>query len=327
MPEYKWDDENLSYWQKRIREFQLRQEQSDVNVNMALEKLYKRYSQSIQEQIDGFYGRYAKREGISKTDAMKRASEIDIRQYEDKAERYVREKDFTEKANEEMKLYNLKMKVSRLELLKANINLELLALGSEEERQLYKRKWETYLEETKRQAGILGESLPTAEDIQFQFSKVVYKSYYKADFSESIWERIDDLRRYLDNHLIQLVNQGKSPRVLGAALEKKFNVSQFNALRLAVTEMGFVQAESQKHRYTHNGVEMFDLAIEKGACPDCQAIHKRGPYPVSELEPGTNAPMVHPFCRCSTVPVVDRTRLDEMFKLYEEGRYEDVLNL
>ena len=59
-------------------------------------------------------------------EAKKRVSELDIKAYERKAEKYVRDKDFSEETNAEMRLYNATMKINRLEMLKANIGLELV---------------------------------------------------------------------------------------------------------------------------------------------------------------------------------------------------------
>ena len=49
------------------------------------------------------------------------------------------EKNFSKQANDEMRLYNLTMKVNRLELLKAQIGLELVA-GFDELQQLFDEK-------------------------------------------------------------------------------------------------------------------------------------------------------------------------------------------
>ena len=80
---------------------------------------------AAQKEIDAFYGRYADKEQITLAEAKRRVSKLDIAAYQRKAKRYVADKDFSKQANEEMRLYNLTMKVNRLEMLKANIGLEL----------------------------------------------------------------------------------------------------------------------------------------------------------------------------------------------------------
>ena len=71
-----------------------------------------------------FNAKYATKEGISLAEAKRRVSKLDIEEYGRKAAKYVKEKDFSDQANEEMRLYNATMKINRLELLKANIGLE-----------------------------------------------------------------------------------------------------------------------------------------------------------------------------------------------------------
>ena len=57
-----------------------------------------------------------KKEGITMAEAKKRADKLDIDAYARKAKKYVAKKDFSDEANEEMRIYNLTMKVNRLEL-------------------------------------------------------------------------------------------------------------------------------------------------------------------------------------------------------------------
>ena len=78
----------------------------------------------IQKEIDSFYAKYASKEGITIAEAKKRASKLDMEEFSRKAKKYVEEKNFSKQANDEMRLYNLTMKVNRLELLKAQIGLE-----------------------------------------------------------------------------------------------------------------------------------------------------------------------------------------------------------
>lgn len=70
----------------------------------------------INKEINGFYTKYAAKEGITMAEAKKRVSKLDIAAYERKAKKYVETKDFSNRANEEMRTYNLTMKVNRLEL-------------------------------------------------------------------------------------------------------------------------------------------------------------------------------------------------------------------
>lgn len=87
-----------------------------------MEQIYSDMLYSVQRETNAFYGKYAAKEGITLAEAKKRVSKLDIEAYERKAKRYVRDKDFSPQSNEEMRLYNLTMKVNRLEMLKSVLN-------------------------------------------------------------------------------------------------------------------------------------------------------------------------------------------------------------
>ena len=147
------------YWKKRETVQQRKNIRDDAAYQKQIAEIHQNMLDEIQKEINGFYVRYAKKEGITIAEAKKRASKLDIEEYARKAKKYVAEKDFSDKANEEMRLYNLTMKVNRLELLKAKIGLELVSGFDELEKLLGEKLTEKTLEELERQAGILGKSI------------------------------------------------------------------------------------------------------------------------------------------------------------------------
>ena len=172
------------YWQKREAENLKHCVREEKEFDKRLNQIYANMLESCQNEINAFYGRYASKEGISVAEAKKRVSKLDIERYERKAKRYVKEKDFSAQANEEMRLYNLAMKVNRLEMLKANIGLELIA-GHEEMQKFMEEILQGRTEdELKRQAGILGESVKNNAKTA---NTIVNASFHNAKFNDRIW--------------------------------------------------------------------------------------------------------------------------------------------
>ena len=114
------------YWAKREEEALRHYIKDEKEYDKQIEQIYRNMMESIQSEINAFYGRYASKEGITLAEAKKRVTQLDIAAYERKAERYVKNKDFSQRANEEMRLYNATMRINRLEMLKANIGLHLV---------------------------------------------------------------------------------------------------------------------------------------------------------------------------------------------------------
>lgn len=297
-------DRNRDYWQKREEEALKHYITDEKEYEKELKRIYKNMLDACQKEINAFYGRYADKEDITIATAKNRVKKADIEAYERKAERYVKTKDFSAKANEEMRLYNLMMKVNRLEMLKANIGLEMIA-GHDELAKFMERilKGRTE-EELARQAGILGK---TVRNNAKMADAIVNASFHHATFSDRIWMYQDLLRDDLDKLLQSGLIQGKNPRVLAKELEKKFNATTTNAERLMRTELARVQTEAQKQSFEKNGFGKYMFIVNAGCCPICEEISKKdgGIYKVKDMMPGLNAPPVHPYCRCSTAAYED----------------------
>src|SRR5699024_10815771 len=259
----------MSYW--REREFKnieanIRKDRRTVK---ELRKQYKQALDDIEDDIERFYGRYATREGISMEEAQRRVSKADISKYEAKAKRYVKERNFSPKANREMRIYNVKMQMSRLELLKKEIELELLALVSEEERIHYERYFQAAIDEYKYQSGILGETLNQNEKT---IEKIIYTSFHNATWSDNIWTNQNALRSELDKLLHRGVVQGKHPRELARELRRTIESSVYNSERLLRTETARIQADIFTDSAKQLGIEQYVIIAEPDACDECRAL-------------------------------------------------------
>lgn len=264
---------------------------------------------ACQKEIDSFYAKYASKEGISIAEAKKRVSKLDIASYERKAKKYVRDKDFSPKANEEMRLYNATMKINRLEMLKANIGLELIAGHEELEKFMGKILKDRTMDELVRQAGILGK---TVKNNAAKAHAIVNGSFHNGTFSDRIWQYQDLMREDLGRLLQTGLIQGKNPRAIAKDLKKYWfgndprtgGGATYCMERLMRTELARVQTEAQKQSFQRNGFDMYEFicnehASKHGTCDVCRGLNGKH-FKVKDMMPGENAPPIHPRCRCST---------------------------
>lgn len=301
------------YWIKREKEWQ-KQQIKDDKKRMAEIKSRMQYAQdAIQKEIDAQWDSFSNGQKITRSEAMKRASEMDVKAFARKAKKYVKEKDFSPTANQELKLYNLTMRVNRLELLKANIGLELISLFNELDKYFSNELTKAGMDELKRQAGIL--ELTISEKGYLKLVEHVINSSFRADgfatFSEQLWMYQSELKADLDKLLVRSVTMGRNPKQLTPELSKFLTKegrenTKFNAQRLMVTETTRIQSGVQKESYLDADIEKYGWVTEPNACQLCKSIAADGPYLVSEMEVGKNMMPVHPFDRCSTYPIVDR---------------------
>ena len=304
------------YWRKREEEQRKKNIQNEKEYQKRVNEIYDRMLDEITKEINGFYVKYAKKEGITMAEAKKRVSQLDIDEYAKKAKIYVKNKDFSDEANEEMRIYNLTMKVNRLEMLKANIGMHMVDGFNEIEKVAGEALTDKAYEELKRQAGILGDSV---QDNAKFVDALVNASYQNATYSERVWMYQGMLKSEIDKLLQTGLIQGKNPRVLARHLEKHFGASRYNANRLMITEMARVQTEVQKQSYIRNGFEEYEyIGCNKGdACKKCRALDGK-PFKVEDMMPGENAPPMHPQCHCSTAAYIDEEEYYKWLDSYKE---------
>ena len=301
--------DSKTYWKNREEQnlrSNLKEEEEYVK---EINRIYDRMMVQITKEINDFYVKYAKREGITISEAKKRVKKLDINVYAEKAKKYVKEKDFSDEANEEMRLYNLTMKVNRLELLKAQIGLELVDNFNDLQKYFDEKLTKRTLDEFKRQAGILGKTLLNNEKAAHA---VVNASFHNATFSDRIWLYQGLLKNDLYKLLQTGIVQGKNPRVLAAELVKKFDVSRYNAERLMRTELARVQTEAQKQSFERNGYDEYEyIACGKSdVCDICKALDGKH-FKVKDMMVGENAPPMHPMCHCSVAAHMDTGEEEE----------------
>ena len=304
------------YWQKRETENQKKYLKKDKEYLAELNNIYKYTMDQVQKEIDSFYAKYASKEGITIAEAQKRASKLDMEEYSRKAKKYVAEKNFSAQANAEMRLYNMTMKVNRLELLKAQIGLELVA-GFDKMKEAYDKALnERAQEELMRQAGILGYTI--LDNVKMA-NAIVNASFKNATYSDRIWMYQDLLKAELDKLLRTGLIQGRNPRELARGLRKVFDVSRYNSERLMITELARVQTEAQKQSFIRNGFDEYEYVACKNTdvcdiCKDLDGDH----FKVEDMMPGENAPPMHPFCHCSTAAYINDKDYNDWLDGYKE---------
>ena len=292
------------YWRRREAAQLEKNITEEAAYDAALQKIYSTMIDSIDSDIRSFYSRYATSEGITLAEAKRRADKLDMEEYARKAERYVETKDFSEQANEEMKLYNMTMKVNRLELLKANIGAEMTAGYNDIEKMMGDALTKRTLEEIERQAGILGITINNNAELA---NSIVNASFHNATWSDRVWANQEELHAKVAQNLTKGLIQGVNSRTLASNLipliQDDVKNKRAAAERLMRTELARVQIDAQKRSYIEGGYDEYEIICDFQACHICKPYDGKH-YPVAKMEIGENAPPFHPNCRCSTAVYV-----------------------
>lgn len=299
-----------AYWRYREQKALERRLQQEEDYYKQLDVIFGTMQDEIERQIYAFYARYAENEGITIAEAKKRADALDIEAYARKAARYVDEKNFSPKANAEMALYNLAMKVSRLELLRANIGLEMVAQFDKYADFMEEILDDRTIDELRRQAGILGE---TIIDNAKMAHEIVNSSFHGATFSDRIWDDQTRLKNEMKKLLQRGLIQGKNPRDLARQLRKVIDTTKHNAERLMRTELARVQIGAQMQSYVDMDFDQYTFHANSSCCDVCKDLNGKHFF-IADVAYGENAPPIHPNCRCSTSPYSSDEEYEEWFE-------------
>lgn len=303
-------EQNKDYWEERIKQEQAyMQRATDVG---ALGEHFERAIDDIQQKIDHEYARLEKL-GFNKNVV----EDADIKAYGREAKQLVKEadniraslgrnakkSDFTQAVNDRMTIYNATMRINRLEYLKSETALSLTKAGVNTVGDMQKELTKKYMNERKRQSGILGETIrPASADKVF---KQVMVQTDGATFSDRIWRNTDELKAQLDVLLTNNQIQGQNPKVIAQRLrsfvsEQFADKAKYVTERIARTESTRMIGAAQLDSYREAGLEYTKWIAEASACNFCNDIahggkNGEGVYKLDKV------PMYprHTNCRCS----------------------------
>lgn len=313
VPKPKRGQSSEDYWRERESRQRAENIRNEAKTAERINRIFQGMQDSIQQEIEAFYQRYASKEGITLTEARGRVSRIDMEQYERLARKYVEaahhgDEDlaFSQEANDQMRLYNAAMRINRLEMLKARCGIRAMEGYRDTERLINGNLEERAYSEYRRLAGILGNSVQFNENM---VRAIVNASYQNATWSQRLWNHQASLSSQIGTQLASGILAGKSSTVLAREIQKLTGGSTYACQRLMRTELRRVQTEAALQSMTDNGVTEYKYLVANGVnpCDECLALDGQV-FKLSDMNVGENAPPIHPACHCASAPYVDEAK-------------------
>ena len=274
----------------------------DRKMKRELAKIYNNSLDDIQRHIDADIQRFAHKEGVSMAEAKRIISKTDVEKFQSTAKRYVEEKNFTPKANKELRKYNVTMRSNRLELIQARINLDIIALALEEEQLTGQHIAQETMAEYERQAGILAMAAPAQAQLNTLATAVALSDVSGATFSDRIWANQTELRNEVNQTIERALIRGEHPRKSAANIKRlirdEYGKKQHAAERILITETARAQTIAASESFKKAEVDQYVYIAEPTACDICSKLDDKV-FNVKDMVPGDNASPMHPHCRCA----------------------------
>lgn len=332
--------ENEIYWSERLAN---ETQKSSDELLKVMKNLYKDSMKNIKKEIESFYGRYAENNNLSLQEVHKRLnpSELklakeEIKKYYDKINELARDNngkvsvEKLRKYKEELRLQSAKAYMSRLEEVKLNIKNDIVNLAIQEEIE-FTNKLKNVYENSLSQSSynidkMLGFSEGFSAPNEDALNKSIKTKWLSENYSDRIWKNKGNLIDSLDTILLQGIAQGQNPRKIAEEMAIKYGANYKNCERLARTEFIHAQNQATFQSYKNHNIKRYQYLadLSERTCEKCGKLDGRD-YALSEKIEGINYPVMHPNCRCTTIPYFEKDEIDLMFEestriAYDEDR-------
>lgn len=307
---------NRDYWEER----QVKREAKAFTTIQDIEKEYKialeKAKQNINKEIARITTTYMNDNILNYNEALKLLKGDDYKVWKKDLHDYMNEyKKLLKTAPlDAQKLYleietlSAKSRISRLDSLKAQIDMEFtkLIFGVEDSSKnaLNSVYRDTFLEVTKD----LGINAIVSRD---KIKAVLDRPWSGANFSERLWTNTDNLAQTVKQEIINGMIQGINLQTMTKRVSERFETAKKNDVeRLLRTEVNYTLNQATLDGYKEAGIEKyeFNATLDSRTSQICSELHGEI-FEIKKIAVGLNYPPMHPRCRSTTIPIVDYENL------------------
>ena len=294
-----------SYWIKRAEEREQEwNKKSKGTIEKELAEYYRRALSRITDDIAVLYGRYAKDNNLTYTEASKLLTDKEFKQWRMSLEEYLDaiDKNVDNKLLLELNKLAMRKRISRLDKLYGDTLKNLYRLGTDSENGMTKFLSGAYKDNYYKNLFDIGKTIGIKSSVSEvddkKIRKVLNNSWSGKNYSQRIWKNTDKLAKLIKNEITDGFHRGVSINKMKKLVQQRMNVGKYEATRLVRTEMNYVQNQAALDSIKDADMKyyIFLATLDKKTSTLCRA-HDRKVYPVDGATPGTNMPPLHPHCR------------------------------
>lgn len=160
-----------------------------------------------------------------------------------------------------------------------------------------------YHKQTKREPNFKPERL---EEEYLQ--KAINENFKGKRFSDRVWgSNMDELVSRVESLVTNDLNRGYPIDQSSKLLAIEFDRARNRAVTVLQTETNGIQAQATLDEYQDDNIKKYRYlaTLEVHTCPICGELDGKV-FLVKDAEKGVNYPTMHPHCRCTTVPALEK---------------------
>lgn len=303
---------NRDYWEER----QVKREAKAFTTIQDVEKEYQialsKAKQDIIKEISRITTTYMNDNILNYNEALKHLKGDDYKVWKKDLHDYMKEYNKllknaplqAQKLYLEIETLSAKSRISRLDSLKTQIDMELtkLIFGVEDNAKntLTSVYRDTFIEVTKD----LGINPVVSRD---KIKTVLDKPWSGANFSQRLWSNTDKLTETVKQEIVNGMIQGINLKTMTKRVSERFETAKKNDVeRLLRTEVNYVLNQATLDGYKEAGIEKYEFSatLDSRTSQICSELHGNI-FEIKNIAVGLNYPPMHPRCRSTTIPIID----------------------
>lgn len=310
-----------NYWQRRQAEDMHRYIRQAEDTADQISKLYLKASRYLSLQTDQIFEKYKTKYGLSDADAKRMLDTMRDKASLDELLNRLRNGDKTESRQELLKQLEApayQARINRLRQLQEQLGAMMesvyrqeLELSTSLYAKLAREAYYRGIYNIQQRAGVASQF---AHISRKQIDRVVKSRWSGKNYSSRIWENTQKLTQSLKEELLVNLVTGRTNREAAAVIAQKFAQGSNMARRLVWTESSYLANEMSYEAYEECKIERYQYlaTLDLKTCTKCCRQLDGKIFHLKDRKVGVNYPPMHPWCRCTTVSVVDESLIERM---------------
>ena len=311
---------NDSYWENRAAwDMYHRMEDAEQTADL-LAKVYRNSSMLLTHKAKDIFEKYMTKHGLSETQARNLLNTMQDQTSLEELLNALRNKDSDKTKQEllrELEAPAYRVRIERLQDLLRQVDTVMQEVYQQE--QLFDTSFfqnlceDTYYHSIYSIQKRTGYGFSFSNISQKQISQVLSMNWSGSHYSQRIWKNTQELSRTLKQELLVSLLTGRTDRETSEVIMNRCGAGAMQARRLVRTESCFLSGELTARSYEECGIEKYRYlaTLDLRTSKICRELDGKM-FSMKDRKVGKNYPPMHPWCRSTTISVIDEDELRNM---------------
>lgn len=306
-----------AYWERRQAQRMFEHMQSAEKAADEMAELYHKAALYLDLSIDDIFERYRTKHHLTEQQAKELLKNLPDNSTIQELKRALKNDKYNKHKQEflkELESPAYESRIRRLEYMRLQID-DMMENVYQQEKQSSMSHYislagEAYYKSLFEMQKRTGLGFGFSHASQQVIERVINSKWLGQNYSSRIWSNTKTLAETVKQELLLGLVTGKTNREVAKDIELQFAVGANKARRLVRTESNYLCGQMAMESYKAAGIEKYRFlaTLDLRTSKVCRSLDGKV-FLVSEQQPGKNCNPMHPWCRSTTISIIDAETL------------------